>query len=647
MLTPLLTALTLTAMTATDTYEQAFRQRADFFIRQTAAIDTDAMIEWFDGVDYFKGAGGDRHKYIMPPIIAKLHLDAKDEQALRAYRMLMKVNAQKGDRGLYHFAAFQRARLWGAVGDKLPDDVRAAEQYDVRNFAHIMDRGGTENHAFMHRGSGYIYAELVGGDYGGKLKRDGALKKQKAWLIDQCKRYYHVGTGEYDSSTYLGYTAASWANVYDFTEDQEMKAVAKAALDWLAVAMARKYFHGVNAGPEARGFARDAVGNVAEPKARPGYDHFKHGSVGTSSDWIAWLWFGDTAGKVMLDRDDAQVSRFPGLNLAMSTYRPHRIIRDIATKNVRMPYTSRGSKPKYYGGAKEGANKDQEILFVNHAFMMGTLYSPEEGKRTSGTIFPQTTMFKLAVRDKAGVQVFGAANGYHRHFPVEGRTPYDQYHQHKNTMINVCYVDAQEDERTKHRSILGVPEAAGDPLVKEGWYFWFIGDGFVAARPLNGKAAFESVGEKFDDDGYRWLVSRGKLTGWVVHAGQAMTIAPNQAGRETDPSVYGGTDDFMTKVTANCKLDLSRFNEEHREVAFESDAGQTMRIRHTADAKSPGGRPKIWCDGREVSYDDWPVYESPYVSQKSGSGKLELSNGHETLTIDFAGEKPTWTEVKE
>jgi hypothetical protein len=622
-------ALTMTMLTTPildEAEEKAFAERAAFIIRQTATRDTDAMIEWFDQVDYFKGAGGDRHKYILPPILARLSLDPTDEKALRAYRMLMEVDKQKGDRGLYHFAAFQRARLYAMLRDRLPADIVESNEYDVRHFSHIMDRGGTENHAFMHRCSGYIFAELVEGEYPGRLSRDEALAKQRTWLIEQARRFYHVGSGEYDSSTYFGFSMASWSNVYDYTRDEQMKLTARAALDWLAVATARKHFHGLNLGPEARGFATTAVGHVEGEPRDAGARHLKYSAVGTHTDWCAWLWFGNSAGNVLIDRTDVEVNRYPVQILAFSDYRPHPIITNLARKQVALPYEARGSKPQYYGSHNSGGNKDQEYLYISDQFAMATLYSPEDGIRTTGTILPQTSMFKAALLDEGGVRVFGMANGYHRHFPVEGRTPYDQYHQKKGAAINICYVNRDEDERTRHRSILGVPPGVGEPVVKDGWYFWQVNRAYLAARPLGAAPRFDSVGEQYDRTGYRWLVSPGALGGWIVQMGQ-------------QPQ-YPTLQDFQTAVLERCQVDISRFNE-HREVVYRSLEGHTLKMRHTG---GPGGRPNIWTDGEAIGYDDWPVFESPYVRQEAGSGVLTVTDGKRKLTINFSGDRPRYIE---
>lgn len=631
----------LTALRADDPGEPAFQRRADFIIRSRAETDLDEMHARFERSSFFRGAGGDRHKSAMAPVMARLLLDPEDEQALRMYRNLMVVDTLKDDRGLYHFAAFQKTRMFFQMWDQLPADFTEAIDHDVRNFFDIMRRGGTENHQMMNRTSAYVWAERLDGEFpGARDGREGSLAILRAWLIDQVRRNFHVGNGEFDCSTYIAFSVASWANIYDFTEDPEMKDWARAMLDWYAVAMARKYYFGLNLGPESRGFARHAVGS--RPNPRGGFD-----SVGTHTDWIGWLWWESSDAGPMMDRDQVQVNPYPVLNLAMSGYRPHRVIRNIARKQLTLPYTARGAKAFYritndLEAFHDDHNHDHEILFFNTAFAMGTLYSPSDGIRTSGTILPQTTMFKLAVRDDRAVRVFGMSNGYHGHFPLQGRTPYDQYHQLGGAAINICYVFKPDDRdhdgghegiglgRTLHRSIFGYPRAVGRPLQREGWFFWEIGDAFVAVFPLgDGVEDVESVHNHRPDRtaDMRFLQTSGPLGGWIVQAAQRPDFENLSA--------------FQEAVLEEGRIDLSAFDPEQRTVSFTNLDGDLMRMRHTG---GPGGRPQVWNNGEEILFENWPVYESPFVRQAVGSGILELNDGVETLTIDITGDRIRWIE---
>ncbi|MFP4053289.1 MAG: hypothetical protein ACLFV7_05420 [Phycisphaerae bacterium] len=588
-------------------YEKGFDTRAQFVLRSIAQDDPNEVADWAIRVV------GDPHKYTHGPILATLATDAPNAPAIQALRKMVPVNRRKGDRGLYHFAAYYRARLYLQFRDQLPPDVVTATEQDVREHLDVMTRGGTENHGFMHRTSGYIFTEYVDGPYPPGERTSQAWLRQ--WLKDQVDKFYTAGQGEYDSSTYVTFTAAGWTNIFDYTRNPGMKKLSRAALEWLATSQAVKYFHGCNMGPESRGFAT--------------------GAVETNTDRLNWLWWDDSA-RPVIQQGFYKLGRFVHAVAvpALSSYRPHRVIRRIARKQVPLPFEVHASKPQYYPSV---ANKDQEYLYINRHYAMGTLYSPEKGVRVRGTILPQTTMFKAALLDANDVRVFGMSNGYHRHFPLEGRTPYDQHHQKRSAAVNICHIQAEEDVRTKHRSLLGYPKAAGEPVKDGEWYFWQVGDAYLAARPLNGKASpgVPTVPDKggktavpVKTEKYAYLISPGRLTGWVVQLGQKPRYADLAA--------------FRKAVLARCKLDTSLLRK-LRTVTFTSLEGDALKIRHTG---GPGGRPEAYTNGNLLMWENWPVYDSPYVKQAAGSGVLRLTDGTETLTIDVTGEWPTFGEGK-
>lgn len=593
-----------------ETPERAFAQRAKVYLDYVSS-DLDVRTQWAKEHPEV----GDPHKYVMPPIVARLAQDPKDEAALSAYRWLMEVDKKKGDRGLYHFAAYLRTRMYFQFQEHLPRDVRESMVYDVTNFFGQLRRGGTENHTWMSRCSGYLWTdylpEVAAGKIGGN--GDNATKTNqeylKNWLKTEVKKLYLAGQGEYDSSTYITFSANSMTNVFDFTKDQKMRDLARAHLEWEAAAMAVRYFHGMNMGPEARGFAHEAVS--------------------AHTDTLGWLWWGGSQFDVT--QDNSRLSKHASVCAALSKFRPHPATAALARKEVKLPFEVRASKPTYWGPRD---NKDQEYLYISDEFAMGTLYSPEDGVAITGTILPQTTMFKAAVRDKGDVRAFGMANGYHGHFPVEGRTPFDQYHQKRAAAINVCYVNPDvvakmkkdQKERVVERSVLAVPLAAADPVEKGGWYFWQVNKAYVAARPLNGKAAFGPVGKPQKNPTHRFLVSPGTLTGWVVQMGQQ--------------PAYATLADFQQAVLEKTKLDVSQLAAQ-RTATFTSLDGDVLQLTHTGAA---GGKPEASTNGTPLVFADWPVYESPYLNQKAQSGVMTVTDGTRSLTIDYSGEWPVFRE---
>ncbi|MFP4139239.1 MAG: hypothetical protein ACLFVY_01630 [Phycisphaerae bacterium] len=586
-------------------YAQRFENRAEFLLRTIARDDPNEVMTWANQ------AVSDHHKYVLGPVIANLATGQDPNSAIRALEGMMEVNQAKEDRGLYHFAAYYRARIYLQYRDKLPDRIVQATEHDVKNWMHIMTRGGTENHGFMHRTSGYIFSEYIPGPYKGDRANQQWLED---WLIGQVRKFYSAGQGEYDSSTYVVFTAAGWTNVYDFTRREKMKKFSRAALEWLAAAQAVKYFHGCNVGPEARGFAGSAVTS--------------------NTDRLNWLWFDDSARPVMEQGWDKAGRFIHAVAVpAVSDYRPDPIIRRIARKEVPLPFEHRASKPQYYPAQ---ANKDQEYLYVARNYAMGTLYSPEKGVRTRGTILPQTTMFKACLLDANDVRAFGMSNGYHGHFPLEGRTPYDQYHQKRSAALNICYVPREEDARTRHRSIFGYPEQVGQPLQDGGWYFWEVADAYLAARPLNDQAA-RGVATTPGKDGkpapvkdkdYAWLISPGKLTGWAVQLGQKPE--------------YATLDAFRKAVKQKVTVDTTNL-QSSRMATMTTLEGDVISLHHTG---GPGGRPEAWTNGKKLTWNDWPVFDSPYLKEAAGSNRLWLSDGENALTIDVSGEMPTFTPTQ-
>lgn len=619
-----------------DDYDKQYKERADFLIKATAARDGDAMIKQFEASEYFRNAGGDAHKYAMPVALAKLALNPNDEQGLRFYRYLQDVAEKKPDRALYHFATYPRARLYFQFGDKLPAWIKDTNKYDAENFMKVMvgnresETHGTDNHATMMRLNGLLWCEHLGAaDPGHKLHED--YKFLKGWAQRQVRKYYNVGMGEYDSSTYVGFTCASWANLYDFSPDPDTRKLAEAALHWQAATMATKYFHGLNAGPESRGFADQPVGNINEKPTGRGVDNFLYAATGNHTDWCSWLWFGNSARPVFLDKTGADVNPFPANVLAFSSYRPPAPIRNLATKNVKLPFEVRASKPTYYG---MGDNKDQEYLYIADSYMMGTLYSGDDGIATTGTILPQTTMFKLAIKNGPDVVVFGMAQGYHKHYPVEGRGPFDVYHQQGNAAIMVTHVSGVDDIKKRveekkwpapnlaEHAILAVPKGIAEPVIQNGWYFWQIGTSFVAAYPLGGEAKFVDLPERAkskDKDNHRWLVSPGAFSGWVIQAGSGANFQDfgdfraAMSGKHVGISKYDGT------------------------VTYTSLLGDLLSVRHPG---KPGEKPIAATNRKPLVFKDWPVYESPFINQPVNKGTMSITDGKQILTIDINAPTP-------
>lgn len=148
----------------------------------------------------------------------------------------------------------------GPVGGRWDPGVRGM-RVDARN---------TDNLRAMRDIAVYLMAEATGNETVRLLYKDKIMR----FVVN----LYHVHHGEWDSENYLHHTIAPYHNLYDFAEDEEVVALAKAALDYLYTAAALKYHRGRAVAPTKRvgGGLGDFVwlqfGNTPGPIARPYYD---------------------------------------------------------------------------------------------------------------------------------------------------------------------------------------------------------------------------------------------------------------------------------------------------------------------------------------------------------------------------------------
>ncbi len=584
--------------------EQGWRARADQILSARADEDGRELIDWARRIRL-----GDPHKYLFPVICAKLWRDPSDPVAWEMARFLRDVDKEKarGDRGLYHFAAIGLTRLQFGFEKSLPEDVRDWYAENAGGNLAKFRPGGTENHGMMSRTSGYVFAERFQKERGGPPETD-HLAYFRAFLERECRKLYTIGMGEWDSSTYVAFSLSGWMNVYDFAQDPGAREMAKAALDWYASMMALKQFHGVHAGCEARGFAN-----------RP---------VETQTDIIAWLWWGTAPEGFQPDLVTRKGGRYAVI-AALSGYRPPAELTALARKELKLPFQARMSKPSYYGYSED--NVSQEILWSDSGVQMSTLYDPTPGNRTTGTIWPQTTMFKLAVLAPGDVKVLGIGNGYHKHFPVEGRSAFDQFHQEKGAAINLCYLPPPEQRppNAVPESYVAIPDGIEEVARGGGWIILGGGSALIAVYPLGGQPEPDHfadwaarTGAKPQEGtppvpGYRALRLKGDLTGWVVQ-------------------VKSGTRDaesLLARLKAECPVDTSKLLS-HREVSYRSLDGPEIRMVHTG---GPGGKPRAWTGGKELAFTGWPVFGSDPLSLALRSGEMRLGIGEHSRTLKFPG----------
>lgn len=263
---------------------------------------------------------------------------------------------------------------------------------------------GTENHLAMARFPGYLFCQHWLVDHPDDRRALDGLAKCREYILLMNERTRRAGRGEWNSSTYYGYQLRGILTCFDHATDPEVRHACKSLLDFFATEMALSNFHGVNARPEMRGSARSAL--VHEP------------------DQIAWLWFGG-AGE--------PTTATSAVYAAISSYRPPESLHDLAHK--RPPYrgTMHVSHASYL---QDRIAQSRETILVDESYMLASADLPYAGLTGASSQFQP---WKLAVRTEAGPWVM-VGNSTARNAGGNGRSPWDQWVQHENVLIQLTRV---------------------------------------------------------------------------------------------------------------------------------------------------------------------------------------------------------------
>jgi len=360
----------------------------------------------------------DRGKFTFPVVIARMALYGETDERANAY-----IEEYEGDRySFFHFPFVGMARIMGMFPEA-PAVARLEEGFLERILFHEPDfhynaltGEGTENHVAMSRTNGYLFAE--------RAKRFPDLRERaivwerqlKDWILSWSKRIYAYGTGEWDSGVYTTYNMIGWLNLYDFAEDAEVRAAARAVLDYYAANLALKYTQGVMGGPESRAGTQ-----------------FR-GLPRSATDYLAWLWFGNAP--------DGEREGFfkpseyiQAVHAATSTYTPPPGLMPLAAKEIPVPALYRNHKPDYLLLQKA---ESREVFLIEDTYTLGTVETPHGGwlNTAYGVI-----NWKLVMMSPDGLPGVMVGNGGMRSLEhARGRNPFDQFLQHRNVVVQMTRV---------------------------------------------------------------------------------------------------------------------------------------------------------------------------------------------------------------
>jgi len=211
----------------------------------------------------------------------------------------------------------------------------------------------TDNLTMMRTTAVYLMAE----DAGHREVAEIYKQRMRAFAV----AVFRAGNGEWDSENYLGHTMAPLFNTYDFARDPQMRGMSKAFLDWLATAMAVKYYRGAANGPTCRDY------NHPQPY---------HGSLAET----AWMMFGPAGNPRSPDSFEYDI-----VHMFTSGWLPPPAIVNLGTNQFERPRELLNTKPPYaepQAGNFRAPPAYHETYYIGRTFEFGSLAegtSPDGG----------------------------------------------------------------------------------------------------------------------------------------------------------------------------------------------------------------------------------------------------------------------------
>lgn len=626
--------------------------------------------------------GGDPLKYDLPPATAALLLEPKNKRAKAFLSIPGNLRQQ------YHFACKNWARFYPLLGDEMGEEWKkafydAVAQYEearrpsdgprewnpmsyphnlVGQPGHLLGGntvdGGTENHKTMWRTSCLVYAQLLPdtakvSGYPLPEARELSLQMIREYL----QRLLQTGNGEYDSQIYYSHSIAPFLNLYDFSTDPEIKALAKFALDYYFLTYGLKVVDGAIAGGQKRGYL---------PNAKAG-----------EMETMLWGFFNPTS----RDMSEAEAT----IQQTTTTYRPNEVIYNLYQQNIPKPYSMRISRPFYH---MDRYNAFQESYYRSESFGLGNVYMSIVDNPN------QQMVWSLVAEGTKGPLALSGGQPYPQ--GATGHSPYTQTMQQEGTLMLLTAPtldDRQADsgfvvnedrlnpwhlpdsakvpdyERANRQrygaetlqavipppptaeavdhfwrqkthsaaSWLWIPKGREQERWINGKCFLQLNQTYVAIIPIGGEPFFvevleneqgklKSKGLKRNLSDYELLVIPGAVSGYIVEAAESST--------------FDSLDAFAAAIKENTQLDTTQLHS-HLLVRYTNLSKDQLHMQY-----NPRGlKAQTSINGQDLDYENWTngaTYQSPFLNIKEGI--LQVTDSKQSYTIDFTGKQPVYQE---
>jgi hypothetical protein len=558
--------------------------------------------------------GGDALRYDLPAAMGRLLLRPQDNLMQAWLALPGNINQQ------YPSASVHWARFWPLLSEKMPPDWREAFKEAVAKAKPVPTTNETQQ--AMSRTSNLLYAQLLGRN----SRVAGATSVQAeatntSLITGALKTILNTGNTEYDAGIAYANALSGYLNLFDFSPKASTKSLAQAMLDYYTVSYGLKVFNGLHAGATKEGWPGEGD-NLVEMDAH------------------LWLWSANST------LPAPSTTLLTSIQQATTTYRPNRIIHNILTKNVPLPFEAQIARP-----SNLGKNTAQETFYCTDTYALGSI------ALTQSSNTPNTqTVWSLVSKTSNRSLVFGAAQPQFRH--PQGHSPFDQIIQKRGALVLITSIanktvgkslepvqepaNTAEEESfwrnapTSAATWLFVPRTAATVQQKNA-YFFDAGTSFVMVHPFGGTPFW------FDPDITQWSKASQYETEAIILQKYRVLVIPTGATGfggfaldVTPRTIYPDLFSFAEAALSQTVLDASKLPV----VSYQSLLGDKIRMQYRLDALRAEGS----INGQKIDWSNWAgggVYASPYLTIKDG--RMLVSDGAESYTVTLDKQNfPIW-----
>ncbi|MCC5931006.1 MAG: hypothetical protein JJU28_17300 [Cyclobacteriaceae bacterium] len=485
--------------------------------------------------------------------------------------------------------------------------------------------GGTENHKTMWRSTALIYSQylpdtaLISG-YPAPEVRQLVFKM----LQDYVYKMLHTGNGEYDSQIYYPHSIEAFLNLYDYSVYEEIKELAKIAIDYYLATYGIKTYDGAIAGAQKRGPAW--INGTGEMRS------------------MLYGWFGSSHA----EKDTS--SLYLPLHQVVSEYRPNPLIWRLVHKELPTPFEMKIARPFYH---MDRPNAFQEYFYASQNFGIGSIYQNRIDNPN------QQVLWSAVCTSEDGPLTFAGGQPFYR--TPGGHSPYTQTLQYKQAVIVAAGQTAGtgnlEDPEFQMRQKSGagllqslepredfynkaqfqeavwlfIPKKIKNIEVVQHRLIIDAGNSFVVVTPSTTDTRLINESDISSED-------RKKLNLDTYYIWMVQGKNPAYAMEIFEKDEFSDLDDIKVKYKGSV-LNVKHGDEESL-ITFVTHNKDRLEMKYRHLGLRADGK----INGSKINFKNWAggaAYESPYLSIKNG--RMHLSDGRRNYKLDYTKQRASYS----